>query len=156
MLKIDIKKETPYTSTQIMSLVSDVANYKDFISFIKAIKIWDKVSENDFKAELLIGFKAFRIPFATHVIIDEKNTKVTTKLAKLPSKGLFDFSNQMKSLDCNWQIIEKPDGCEINLRVDFEFKDAIIEAIAKSNLEKAKNRLMELFLKEADRRFARV
>ncbi len=154
MLLINVSKETKFKSDELLALVGDVANYGSFIPWVKAVKIWDKFDENNFKAELLVGYKAFRIPFATQVSINRAHKLVTTDLIKKPTKGLFDFSNQMKSLHCIWEVFDTDDGSRIQLKIEFDFKDAIITAIAKSNLEKAKNKLIEIFLNEADRRFA--
>ncbi len=156
MLLIDVKKTTPYKSHELISLIGDVPNYGSFIPWVKAVKVWDKINNNEFKAELLVGYKAFRIPFATQVKIDKAQKIITTDLFKKPSKGLFDLSNQMKSLNCKWVLSDNENGCDIHLRIEFDFKDAIISAIAKANLDKAQNRLVSIFLNEADRRFARI
>lgn len=155
MLLIEITRQTPYKSEELISLIGDVPNYGVFIPWVKAVKIWDKESDKRFKAELLVGFKAFRIPFSTQVDINSETKTVRTDLVSKPSKGLFDLSNQLKSLTCVWNLIDTENGCNIQLRIDFDFKDAILRALANANLERAKNRLVEIFIKEADRRFAR-
>ena len=75
MHRVNCKRELPYSQEDLLSLASDVANYPKFLPWVKAVRIWNKKSDS-FDAELMIGYKNFRIPVSyTHLDVYKRQYK---------------------------------------------------------------------------------
>lgn len=154
MHKVNISREIAYAPVNLLELASDVANYPKFIPLIKAVRIWDKNQSGDeFCAELLIGYKNFRIPFSTKVEINHENFTIKTKNIESKNKGFFSFKNPIKFLECEWRFEELNNGSNANVKIDLEFQDLILGSIVGANLDRATNYLINAFEKEAINRF---
>lgn len=152
--KIELKEIVPYETAQLMQLVGDVAHYPDFLPWVKAAKIWDHDEANEnFSAQLLIGYKAFRATFSTRVTSDKIQQTVRTQLIE-NSKSIGGlFSKPLKSLDCNWVFAACEGGTEIHLVIELEFADIMLAKLVGDNLHKASERIMYAFTEEAKKRF---
>ncbi len=142
-----------FSTKQLLDLVGDVKNYDRFLPWCKAVKIYTGTEEN-FDAELLIGYKNFRVPFSSNVQIDAINNIIKTRLIKNRSKGFGLFTNVAKHLNCIWAF--KPideNTSEINILIDYEFADPILGALLNANINKASKRLIEAFETEAKNRY---
>lgn len=139
----------------MLDLVADVPNYGNFLPWVKAVKVWNFDNlPNSFDAELLIGYRNFRAPFSTGVIIDKTGQKILTQLLKPKSKIRALFSQPMRALDCQWVFRPNGDGCTIDLKIEYEFNDKIFSALLSNNIEKASQKLIEAFTNEAKRRYS--
>ena len=139
----------------MLALVADVANYEKFLPWVKAVKIWNnETSQTSFDAELLIGYRNFRAPFATSVIIDRESSSIKTSLLKHKSKIRNLFAQPMRELICKWEFMDLKNGSLIDLRIDYQFNDRILAALLSNNLEKAIQKLIEAFTSEAKRRYS--
>jgi coenzyme Q-binding protein COQ10 len=137
----------------MLALVGDVPNYGKFIQWVKAVRVWDKSNDGkSFSAELMIGYKAIRIPFSTRVNIKSENNIIKTSLLK--NNGFSLIPNPLRALECTWKIIPHEQGCEIDLQIDYNFADPFLAALITSNTNKATSRLIEAFSIEADNRYA--
>lgn len=136
----------------MLDLVRDVANYNEFLPWVKAVKIWNiDAFQHEFDAELLIGYRNFRAPFATNVKVNTQDNLISTSLLKPKSKGI--FGSPMRELECQWKFIPNENGCMIDLNIDYQFNDKILAALLSNNIEKASQKLIEAFTNEAKRRY---
>ena len=149
---IRVNRIINHSADEIVALVGDVPNYGKFIQWVKAVRIWDKAPDgNSFSAELMIGYKAIRIPFSTRVTIDKNNRTIRTSLLKNKSFSL--LPNPLRLLECTWKIMPHEQGCEIDLQIDYNFADPFLATLITSNINKATSRLIEAFSNEADKRY---
>ncbi|KAF0185340.1 MAG: cyclase/dehydrase [Hyphomonadaceae bacterium] len=152
--KIEIKEIVAFSLNQLMELVGDVANYPDFLPWVKAAKIWDMDEDkSSFSAQLLIGYKAFRATFSTKVTIDTQNQTVRTHLIEDGKSARGIFSRPLKSLDCKWAFSPNENGTEIHLVIELEFADMMLAKLVGNNLHKASARIMNAFIEEAKKRY---
>jgi coenzyme Q-binding protein COQ10 len=139
----------PFAPTDLLALVGDVKAYPQFLPWIKATRIsGEKPSPNGryFVGEAVIGYKAFRASFTTHVDLDEAAQTIQTKLIRGP----------FKNLTCLWAFRTSPSGTLIDLTLDFEFSEPFLANLLVANMEKAVGKLIKAFTAEAERRYEQV
>lgn len=154
MHRVNCKSELPYSQEDLLSLASDVANYPKFLPWVKAVRIWNKKSDS-FDAELMIGYKNFRIPFSTHVTIDAEKHTIQTKNIDDKKTGFLGFKSPIKSLDCIWSFNQNSNSTDINILINLEFRDLIIGTLVGANLDRATQKLIDNFTQEANKRFGK-
>lgn len=155
MKNIKLERYVNFKAKDMMALVAGVRTYQDFLPWVKGVRIWNE-GKDQFSAELLIGYKNFRAPFATNVKVDEQNSNITTSLIKEPKKLFSLIPKPMKHLECSWKFIQEGEGCNIILNIDYEFADPILASLINHNLRNATDKLMASFINEASKRFSPV
>jgi coenzyme Q-binding protein COQ10 len=139
----------PFAPDDLLALVEDVAAYPKFLPWIKATRISaQKPVPNGryFVGEAVVGFKAFRAQFSTHVEVDEVAKTVKTRLIKGP----------FRTLGCIWAFRTSESGTLVDLTLDFEFAEPFLADLLASNMDKAVGKLIKAFTAEAERRYDRV
>lgn len=155
MYRINLSRQIPYKADILLEMAGDVENYPKFIPYIKAVRIWNMAQDKtSFCAELMIGYKNFRVPFSTKVIIDKENHKITTQNIESQKSGFLNLKAPIKYLSCIWEFEENDELTNITIKIDLEFSDIILGALVGSNLDKATTYLINAFENEANRRFA--
>ncbi len=137
----------PYRPDDMFSLVSDIEAYPRFIKWIKALRVSQPRDDGQVRhciGEAVVGFKGFTERFATSVAADAAARTVTVRLVRGP----------FRRLENDWRFEpEGESGTRIHFRIDYEFSNFMLQALAMSNRENAVRRIMESFLDEAERRF---
>ncbi len=139
----------PFAPTDLLALVSDVPAYPNFLPWIKATRISGQkqtATGRYFVGEAVIGYKAFRAQFSTHVDIDEAACTVTTRLINGP----------FRALTCLWVFRGSPSGTLVDLTLDFEFSEPFLTRLLASNMDKAVGKLIKAFTAEAEKRYETV
>jgi coenzyme Q-binding protein COQ10 len=139
----------PFGPGDMHALVADVALYPRFLPWVKAARLWDRKPgepKSHFKAELLVGFKTFRAPFATTVDTDTAARTIETRLIRGP----------FRTLACHWRFEASPSGTLIHVAIDYEFADPLLRMLLSANINTAVNRLVSAFTGEAERRYTSV
>jgi coenzyme Q-binding protein COQ10 len=139
----------PFAPNDLLALVADVPAYPKFLPWIKATRVTSLRPLDKgryFIGEAVVGYKAFRAQFSTHVEVDEIAQTVTTKLIKGP----------FKSLACIWAFRASESGTLVDLSLDFEFSEPFLSNLLASNMDKAVGRLIKAFTAEAERRYETV
>ena len=147
MNRFDTVQLVGFAPVDMHALVADVASYPRFLPWVKAARLWDRSAEasgtSHFKAEVLVGFKAFRAPFATTVEIDPARLTIDTALIRGP----------FKVLQCRWHFSGIPGACQVAVGIDYQFSDPVLQALLGANIDKAVSRLVAAFTAEAERRY---
>lgn len=136
----------PFAPDDLLALVSDVAAYPKFLPWIKATRISaPKPMPNGryFIGEAVVGYKAFRAQFSTHVDVDDVARTVTTRLINGP----------FRALACVWAFRASQSGTLVDLTLDFEFSEPFLANLLASNMDKAVGKLIKAFTAEAERRY---
>jgi coenzyme Q-binding protein COQ10 len=139
----------PFASDDLLALVSDVAAYPKFLPWIKATRLSahkDTPTGRYFIGEAVVGYKAFRAQFSTHVDVDTISKTVTTRLINGP----------FKALSCVWAFRASESGTLVDLTLDFEFSEPFLANLLASNMDKAVGKLIKAFTAEAERRYVIV
>ncbi len=142
--------DVPYTPDQLFELVSDIARYPEFIKWIKALRVSAPKSEHGLHTcvgEAVVGFKGFTESFSTTVEAHAANRTVHVKLVRGP----------FRKLENAWRFRDNGQGgALIDFRIDYEFSNMILRALASSNRDAAIDRIMTAFLDEAKRRYGGI
>ena len=136
------KKVLPYSPQQMFDMVSDVATYPDFLPWCKAARLYD-VSDTSFHADLMIGFKAFKERYTSHVTL-ESPTSIKVNYVRGPMKHLYN----------HWKFEEVEGGCLVDFEVDFEFRNAAFEALIGPLFMSATKKMMMAFEDRAKELYA--
>lgn len=130
----------PYTARQMYDLVADVARYPEFLPWTSAARIRSVTPEPDgsevMEADLVISFKVFRERFGSRVVLWPEVLKIDTEYLD----GPFKF---MRS---NWGFTDRDGGgSDVSFFVDFEFKNAILQALIGVVFDEAMRRVVRAF-----------
>ena len=130
----------PYTARQMYDLVADVARYPEFLPWTAAARVRSVTAEPDgsevMEADLVISFKVFRERFGSRVVLWPEVMKIDTEYLD----GPFRF---MRS---NWAFADRDGGgSDVSFFVDFEFKNAILQALIGVVFDEAMRRVVRAF-----------
>jgi coenzyme Q-binding protein COQ10 len=133
-------RHLPYTAHQMYDLVADVARYPEFLPWTAAARIRSVTPEPDgsevMEADLVISFKVFRERFGSRVVLWPEVMKIDTEYLD----GPFRF---MRS---NWAFTDRDGGgSDVCFFVDFEFKNAILQALIGVVFDEAMRRVVRAF-----------
>lgn len=139
----------PFAPDDLLSLVSDVPAYARFLPWVKASRITQLKKTalgRYFIGEAVVGYKAFRAKFSTHVDVDETARTISTRLIEGP----------FRSLKCVWGFRPSESGTLVDLSLDFEFSEPFLAQLLRANMDKAVSKLIMAFTDEAKRRYSPI
>ena len=138
----------PYAPGQMFDLVSDIETYPNFIKWVKALRKSrprDEGPVHHCVGEAVVGFKGFTERFSTSVAADKDRHTVEVRLVRGP----------FRKLENDWAFTRTPTGdTQIRFRIDYQFSNPVLAALAVANRDLAVSKIMEAFLREAKRRYA--
>lgn len=123
----------PYDAKQMFDLVADVGKYPEFLPWCIGSRLYN-VKQDDFYADLIIGFKVFRERFTSHVKLSDG--KIEIDYIKGPLEYLHNF----------WEIKDLEEGgSALHFEVDFEFRNKIFQKMIGGLFTEAVHRMVESF-----------
>ena len=138
----------PYTPEQCFDLVSDIRRYPDFIKWISAMRVSEETvpeaGRTSCLGDAVIGFKGFTERFSTRVVKDPAAGTVVASLVKGP----------FRRLRAEWKLTPQERGTDVQLDIDYDFRNPIIGMLAAANHDLAVSRILNAFLEEGRRRYA--
>lgn len=133
------QRRLPYGAEQMFDLVADVDKYPEFLPWVVATRVRSH-SETEMVADMLVGFKALREKFTSHVTLDRPD-HIRVQYVDGP----------LRDLDNHWTFTPLEDGgCEIDFAVDFVFKSRMFEALAGQYFDRAFRKMVAAFETRAD------
>jgi ribosome-associated toxin RatA of RatAB toxin-antitoxin module len=128
----------PFTAEAMFNLVKDVEAYPEFLPWCTQTRLQSK-DESELVATLTVGFGAMNSEFTTHNHFNAPDW-MTMRLLEGP------FS----ALEGRWGFEQlSDDGCEVTLRMEFDFSSAVKDALLGAVFEKICNELIDAFIKRA-------
>ena len=128
----------PHTPEQMYNLVADIGRYPEFLPWCVGARIV-RQSERDVLADLLIGFRVFRERFRSKVDLEPATLTIDVAYVEGP----------MRYLENHWHFRSHPDGCEVDFRVDFEFRSLLLRKAIEPLFHEAVRRMVAAFEKRA-------
>ncbi len=129
----------PHTPEQMYSLVADIARYPEFLPWCVGARIVQQ-TEQRIVADLLIGFKVFRERFRSTVDLDPVAHTIDVAYVDGP----------MRYLENHWRFNEHAEGCEVDFRVDFEFRSLLLRKAIEPLFHEAVRRMVAAFEERAE------
>jgi len=128
----------PYAPARMYALVDDVESYPDFLPWCTAAELIER-SDSELVASLAIGFGALNSSFTTR---NERRPPESMTMAL--QDGPFS------QLQGRWDFTALGDaGCEVTLRVEFEFASAMQDMLFGATFEGICNELIDAFVQRA-------
>jgi coenzyme Q-binding protein COQ10 len=138
----------PYPPEALCALVGDVRAYPSFIPYLQDVRVdGDLATSADWEgvAHVKVGWKHLRETFATHVRSAPSRGEVNVRLASGPFRFLTN----------EWRFTADGEGGSlVDFRINFAFKNAVLNSLVSMNKDIVVARLMAAFEQEAARRFA--
>lgn len=128
----------PYSARQMYDLVADVAMYPEFIPWTIATRVRSVEQEEGhtlMHADMVVGFKMFREKFLSRVTLYDAEGRIDTEYVDGPFKYLIS----------NWEFVDTATGCEVRFKVDFEFKNRLLQGAAGLFFMDAMQRIVRAF-----------
>jgi coenzyme Q-binding protein COQ10 len=144
-----LQLDLPYRAEDLFDLVSDVARYPDFISWIQSLRLLSEQEEPGrvrCRAEATVGFKGFRESFITDVDARRSEFAIDVSLVRGPFRKL---SNA-------WRFEPIEAGTRVDFFIAFEFRNFVLQALADANKAYAVRRVIDAFIDEAAQRYRKV
>ncbi len=136
-------KKSPYSASQMHSLVMDIEKYPEFLPWCKKAKIVNEISAENLHADLLINFKNFLEKYRSDVT-HGKDSSGTHFVRVNAIEGPF------KKLVNSWKFRDLENGgCEIEFFIEFEFNSFLLSKMLGSIFEKASEKMMSAFEERA-------
>lgn len=136
-------RQLPYSARQMYDLVADVASYPQFIPWTIATRVKSVEPVGDhavMHADMVVGFKMFREKFLSRVDLYEDALKIDTEYVDGPFKYLIS----------KWEFVDADAGCEVRFKVDFEFKNRLLQGAAGLFFMDAMQRIVRAFETRAE------
>ncbi len=132
-------RQLPYSAQQMFDLVADVGSYPQFLPWTAAARIRSRRPFDGgevMEADLVISFKVFRERFGSRVTLWQEPQVIDTEYIDGPFR-------YMKS---QWRFRDLAEGgCEVQFRVDFEFRNAILQKLIGVVFNEAMQRIVRAF-----------
>lgn len=143
---LQAERRLPFAPEDLCAMVGDVRSYPSFIPWILDLKLSgerETAGAREAVAHVLVGWKAIRERFSTRV-------------RSAPSAGEVDVtlvSGPFRKLENRWRF--QPDGeggSVVRFWIVYEFKNPLLNSLAKANRDKVIARIIAAFETEAARR----
>ena len=135
------RRRLPYTPRQMYDLVMDVESYPDFIPWIQRVR--KRGEGNRFEADTVVAFKVFR-------------ERYTSRIEAVPPGGDGPARIDVKAIDGPFRKLvtvyifhDAPEGCEMELNVEFEFSNRLLQRAAGAAFGLAMSRVTRAFEERA-------
>jgi len=129
------QKKLSYTPQQMYALVAAVDLYSEFLPWCVASRINRRESDEEFYADLVVGYKMIREHFSSKVMVEEGRS-IHIEYLKGPLKHL---KNQ-------WRFSDAEGGsCLIDFSVEFEFKNRALQGLAQVFFKEVIHRMVDAF-----------
>ena len=128
----------PFSAQQMYDLVGDVASYPKFLPWTAAARVNSVTDQGDHQvmlADLVVSFKVFRERFSSRVTLWPETRAIDTEYIDGPFHHLVS----------RWEFTDTPGGCNVSFRVDFEFKNKLLQGAAGMFFNEAMQRIVRAF-----------
>ena len=125
----------PFSAKQLFEIVIDVEKYPDFLPWCSSAKIVKKNDDNNFDAELTVGYKAIEEKYISRIEAEYEK--------KINSKAI---SGPFKSLDSYWYFkkIDK-NKCKVDFMIEYKFKSFFLDKVMGGLFKRATMKMLEAF-----------
>ena len=138
-MKHEERRLINHTPSNLFKLVSDVKKYPEFLPWCLGARVKNKC-ENNFEADLIIGFKIYKEIYSSEISLDNNNKKIIVNY----KDGPFEY------LENYWIFKDDKNGCEVEFMVNFKFKSIFLQTLMETLFSEAVRRMVGAFEKRAN------
>ena len=138
-MKHEEQRIIKHTPSNLFKLVSDVKRYPEFLPWCLGARIKNNC-ENNFEADLIIGFKIYKEIYSSEISLDNINKKIIVNY----KDGPFEY------LENYWVFKDNKNGCEVQFMVDFKFKSIFLQTLMETLFSEAVRKMVGAFEKRAN------
>jgi len=138
-MKHEEKRIINHTPQNLYNLVSDVKKYPEFLPWCLGARV-KNLLQNEFDADLIIGFKIYKEVYSSQILLDPNNYKIIVNYKDGPFEYLYNY----------WIFKEKNAGCEIEFMVEFKFKSIFLQTVMESLFSEAVKKMVRAFENRAN------
>ncbi|MES1197165.1 MAG: type II toxin-antitoxin system RatA family toxin [Pseudomonadota bacterium] len=146
---IEAERILPYAPADLCRLVGDVRAYPSFIPWLKTMRILEEHEKLEGgwegKAEAIVGWRAFEERFTSQIRCEPAKGEVDVSLVRGP----------FRALENRWRFEPHERGARVRYWISYEFKNPLLQTAVSANREKLAARIMDAFVKEAQRRLGK-
>ena len=138
-----VVKKFDFPKKELINLILDINNYKDFLPWCKNSIVTDDREENTKRiifADLEIGYKQIADTYTSEVIFDRENSQIIVKPVCGPIKKLTNI----------WkfkEITEK--SCEVNFYIEIELNNFILNNVFEKFFDAGFEKILTSFENQA-------
>jgi ribosome-associated toxin RatA of RatAB toxin-antitoxin module len=138
MREVDRNALVPFSAAQMFALVDDVPSYREFLPWCQESRELSR-AEDEVVASLRVGFEALNTEFTTRNRL-EPDSSISMTLENGPFSELQG--------QWNFEPVGAA-GCQVSLKMQFEFANAAQDLLLGASFEKICNELIDAFIKRA-------
>lgn len=133
----------PYSPAQLYALVADIEKYPEFLPWCRAARIVAR-EKDSFLGELIVSFNHVTERYTSRVTPMPPKGKEEGKIEVSLVRGPFHHLNN------HWRFVPHPEGCEIHLALDFQFKSKLLDTLIGGMFERAAAKMVGAFTARAE------
>ena len=138
-----VVKKFDFPKKELINLILDINNYKDFLPWCKNSIITDDREENTKRiifADLEIGYKQIADTYTSEVIFDRENSQIIVKPVNGPIKKLTNI----------WEFKEITEkSCEVNFYIEIELNDFVLNSVFENFFDAGFEKILTSFENQA-------
>ncbi len=139
------KRRVRHSAERMFDLVADVERYPEFVPLCQALKIRQKMTDNEGRevliADMTVSFQLVRETFTSRVTLDRTNLKILVEYLQGP------FSK----LDNRWTFEPRGDeSCDVGFFIAYEFRNRMLAVLMGAMFDAAFQRFAAAFETRAD------
>lgn len=128
----------PYSADLMFSIVADVERYPEFLPWCTGLRVLSRAKDGErdvLIAEMMVGYRALRERYTSRVALDPAARSIDV----VQTNGPF------RILENHWHFVPKEKGCEVTFRIDFEFKNRLLNMVAGQAFEHVLFKMADAF-----------
>ena len=138
-----VVKKFDFPKKELINLILDINNYKDFLPWCKNSIITDDREENTKRiifADLEIGYKQIADTYTSEVIFDRENSQIIVKPVSGPIKKLTNI----------WEFKEITEkSCEVNFYIEIELNNFVLNSVFENFFDAGFEKILTSFENQA-------
>lgn len=164
-------KILPYSPAQLFAMVVDIEKYPQFLPWCRGARIISREASGTFLGELIISFSHLTERYTSRVTplapallrhsracpenpseMDPRNESEDDGDMAQYSEGRIDVAlvtGPFNHLNNHWRFVPHPEGCEIHLDLDFEFKSKLLDRMIGGLFSRASAKMVSAFTARA-------
>ena len=143
MKKVEKNVLVLHSAKEMFELVDKVEDYPKFLPWYSKTEVIERKG-NELKARLFMDYMRVKQSFATH------NHNIPGQEIRMDL-----LEGPFKTLRGTWKFIDLGDDmCKVEFRLEYDFSNAVLSAMISPVFGHLAGKLVDAFIKEADRRYA--